>query len=133
MQTKTMLRVTHFLTAGALVAGFAFPGRAQVSIAIPHHDKPVPLFNGKNFDGFDILLEKHGLNNDPDKVFQVEKGVLHISGEEFGGLVTQKEYGNYYLRAEFRWGEKMYPPRMGSLATAESNTTSPARSKCGRR
>ena len=43
----------------------------------------------------------------------MEKGVLHISGQEFGGLVTQKEYGNYYLRAEFKWGEKMYPPRLG--------------------
>ena len=28
------------------------------------------LFNGKNFDGFDTLLERHGINNDPDKVFR---------------------------------------------------------------
>ena len=35
--------------------------------------------------------------------------MLHSSGQEFGGLVTQKEYRNYYLRAEFKWGKKMYP------------------------
>jgi hypothetical protein len=113
MRTEMMSKAAHFLLAGAFLAAFGFSGFAQMSATIPRHDKPVPLFNGKNFDGFDILLEKHGINNDPDKVFQVEKGMLHISGEEFGGLVTQKEYGNYYLRAEFKWGEKMYPPRMG--------------------
>ena len=91
----------------------AASGFAQPSPKVPRHDKPVLLFNGKDFDGFDTLLEKNGINNDPDKVFQVEKGILHISGQEFGGLVTQREYGNYYLRAEFKWGEKMYPPRLG--------------------
>jgi hypothetical protein len=99
--------------AGALLSTLTPSGLAQPSPKVPAHDRPVPLFNGKNFDGFDTLLEKHGINNDPDKVFQVEKGVLHISGQEFGGLVTQKEYENYYLRAEFKWGEKMYPPRLG--------------------
>ena len=62
---------------------------------------------------FRHLAEKHGINHDPDGVFQVEKGMLHVSGQEFGGLVTQKEFANYYLRAEFKWGEKMYPPRTG--------------------
>lgn len=71
------------------------------------------LFNGKNLKGFDTFLEKHGINSDPDKVFLVEDGVLHISGAEMGGLVTQKEYQDYYLRAEFKWGEKMYEPRLG--------------------
>ena len=34
--------------------------------------------------------------------------------------MTHKEYGNYYLRAEFKWGEKMYPPRVGRRpATSE--------------
>ena len=79
----------------------------------PRHGKLTSLFNGKDLTGFDTFLEKHGLNNDPDKVFQVENGMLHISGEGFGGLVTQKQYENYYLRAEFKWGEKLWPPRLG--------------------
>jgi hypothetical protein len=99
--------------AVALVLAAAINSFGQDTQTIPPHGKLKPLFNGKNFKGFDTLLQKHGIDNDPDHVFQVEDGALHISGEEFGGLVTKKEYGNYYLRAEFKWGEKMYPPRLG--------------------
>jgi hypothetical protein len=102
-----------YMFAGVLAFATAVAGFAQQTQSIPPHGKLKPLFNGKNFKGFDTLLQKHGIDNDPDKVFQVEEGALHISGEEFGGLVTKKEYENYYLRAEFKWGEKMYPPRLG--------------------
>lgn len=76
-------------------------------------DAPVRLFNGKNLDGFDTFLQTKGLNNDPDKVFTVHDGMVHISGSEYGYIVTKQEYGNYYLRAEFKWGEKTWPPREG--------------------
>jgi hypothetical protein len=100
---------------------------AQAKPSIPPHGKLLALFNGKNFTGFDTLLEKQGINRDPNKVFQVERGVLHISGQEFGGLVTQKEYENYYLRAEFKWGEKTYPPRDGKARDSgiQYNITGP--------
>jgi Domain of Unknown Function (DUF1080) len=102
---------------------------AQDKPSIPRHGKLSPLFNEKDLAGFDTLLEKHGINSDPDRVFLVEKGVLHISGQEFGGLVTQKEYGNYYLRAEFKWGEKTYPPRDGKARDSgiQYNITGPLR------
>ena len=103
----------HAVRILALVIAAAVCGNAQTSASIPRHGKLKPLFNGRDFSGFDTFLEKHGVNHDPDKVFQVENGVLHISGSEFGGLVTKKEHKNYYLRAEFKWGEKMYPPRVG--------------------
>ena len=100
---------------------------AQGKPSIPPHHKLLPLFNGKDITGFDTLLEKQGINHDPDKVFQVENRVLHISGKEFGGLVTKKEYGNYYLRAEFKWGEKTYPPREGKARDSgiQYNITGP--------
>ncbi len=97
----------------AMIATAAVLGIAQSASPIPRHGKLKALFNGQDLTGFDTFLEKHGLNSDPDKVFQAENGVLHISGAEAGGLVTQKEYENYYLRAEFKWGEKMYAPRIG--------------------
>jgi hypothetical protein len=102
---------------------------AQQASTIPPHSKLKPLFNGKNFKGFDTLLEKHGINNDPDSVFQVEDGVLHISGQEFGGLVTKKEFENYYLRAEFKWGEKMFSPRLGKSRDSgiQYNLTGPVK------
>jgi hypothetical protein len=71
------------------------------------------LFNGKNLDGFDTYLQRHGKDNDPDHVFTVKDGVLRISGQEFGYCVTKQEYENYHLTAEFKWGTETHPPRKG--------------------
>ena len=70
-----------------------------------------PLFNGKDLSGWYSFLKTKGKNNDPEKVFKVENGLLHISGEEFGYICTDKEYSNFHLVAEFKWGTKKYPPR----------------------
>jgi hypothetical protein len=94
-------------------AAVGLSGLAQKTTGIPPHGKLVRLFNGKDFTGFDILLESKGLNHDTDKVFQVEKGIIHVSGNDFGGIVTQNEYENYYLRAEFKWGEATHLDRVG--------------------
>ena len=113
MRTQIGPQMVHMLCMATLGLMLSLAASAQAKPSIPPHGKLAPLFNGKDLTGFDTLLEKQGINSDPNKVFQVEKGVLHISGQEFGGLVTQKEYENYYLRAEFKWGEKTYPPRDG--------------------
>jgi hypothetical protein len=57
-----------------------------------------------------IWLENSG-KNDPKKVFVFESDVLHVSGEEFGYIVTEKKYRNFHFTVEFKWGEKKYPPR----------------------
>jgi hypothetical protein len=99
--------VAAFLIAGAVLAGTPEDNK------IPPTGKAIKLFNGKNLDGFDTFLRTKGLNNDPDKVFQVENGLIHISGSEFGYLITKKEFSNYYLHAEFKWGEGTHAPREG--------------------
>ncbi|MEO6232451.1 MAG: DUF1080 domain-containing protein [Ferruginibacter sp.] len=70
-----------------------------------------PLFNGKNLDGWYSFLTTKGKNNDPEKVFTVENGLLHITGKEFGYICTKKVFKDFHLYAEFKWGEKKYPPR----------------------
>jgi hypothetical protein len=81
-----------------------------------------PLFNGKDLDGWDTWLgrphmEKEivGLNKDPKGVYKVvaEDGqpAVRISGEIWGALTSKKEYENYHLKLEFKWGEKKWPPR----------------------
>jgi hypothetical protein len=80
---------------------------------IPPHQAAVVLFDGKNLNNFDVFLKSKGLNNDPDHVFQVENGVIHVSGKDMGYIITKKEYENYYLRAEFKWGEGTYGSREG--------------------
>jgi Domain of Unknown Function (DUF1080) len=70
-----------------------------------------PLFNGKNLAGWYSFLKSKGKNNDPEKVFSIENGLLHISGKEFGYICTKKEFENFHLAVEFKWGIKKYPPR----------------------
>ncbi len=76
------------------------------------------LFNGKDLTNFYTYLaapkkgeKPYGKNHDPEKVFTVHDGMIHVSGKVFGGLITEKEYDNYHLIVEFKWGEKTWPPR----------------------
>jgi hypothetical protein len=76
-----------------------------------------PLFNGQDLDGWYTYLPSEGLNQDPEGVFKVTDGTLHILGvadkghREFGYLATEKSYQNYHLRLEYRWGRKRFAPR----------------------
>lgn len=83
-------------------------------LAPPRDDSPVRLFNGKDLAGWTVYIshkDKSDPKLDPKGVFKVEDGAIHVSGEEFGALTTEKEYENYRLVIEFKWGEKRYPPR----------------------
>ena len=79
--------------------------------AIAQPSKVNPLFNGKNLDGWYSFLTTKGKNNDPEKVFTVHDGLLHISGKEFGYICTQKVFKNFHLAVEFKWGLMKFPPR----------------------
>jgi hypothetical protein len=106
-----------------------------LSAGCHHHatrqDRWQSLFNGRNLEGwdtylgprFDTLRNKRdtvpiGLNTDPVKVFSVvqEDGqpAMRISGENFGGISTQREFENYHLVLEFKWGKQKWPPRKNS-------------------
>lgn len=80
--------------------------------------KVTRLFNQHDLTGFNVYITPpkkgappSGKNKDPDKVFSVRNGELRVSGEHFGTLTTTKDFDNYHLTVEFRWGEKNWPPR----------------------
>lgn len=77
--------------------------------------KPVALFNGKDLAGWTIFIphkdKLQPTNTDPKSVFKVEDAVIHVSGEEFGAITTEKSYANYRLKLEVKWGDKKWPPR----------------------
>ncbi len=99
-------------TAGLVIAGFVLVLAGVVQAAdIPPAGRRVQLFNGKNLEHFDTFLQDKGWNNDPDHVFRVHDGMVHVSGREYGYFITKNEYGDYYLRAEFKWGEETHEPR----------------------
>jgi hypothetical protein len=91
-------------SCAALLLTFTVVGLHAESPKIPAHKAAIVLFNGKSLDNFDSFLKSKGLNSDPEHVFRVEKGVIHISGEEMGYIITKQTYHNFYLRAEFKWG-----------------------------
>jgi hypothetical protein len=61
---------------------------------------------------FYSFLREYGVDNDPDHVFRLANGQLHITGQHYGYFATRQEYSNYRLVAEFRWGEKTWAPRI---------------------
>src|SRR5437870_3274566 len=72
--------------------------------------EPIKLFNGKDLTNFYTYLAKYGKNNDPEKVFTVVDGAIRVSGKVFGCFTTEKEFENYRLVTEFKWGEETHPP-----------------------
>ncbi len=99
---------------------------ATPSVHRPFLKKKAPaaqrLFNGQDLAGFDTYLgpaqtgnSPYGKDHDPERVFTVHGGQLHISGKVYGGLLTQSSFENYHLTLEYKWGEKKWPPRQTSL------------------
>ena len=103
---KTLIGLLLLLFLGSS-AGFS------QTKGIPKHGPATVLFDGKDLHQFDTFLPSAGLNSDPNHVFVVENGVVHVSGTEMGYFITKQEYKNYYLRAEFKWGEGTFAPRQG--------------------
>jgi hypothetical protein len=93
----------------------------------PDNSKWKSLFNGEDLTGWDTYLGPEydtihkkwdtipvGFNVDPLKVFDViELGgekVMRISGEKFGGISTTREFENFHLQLQFKWGILQWPP-----------------------
>lgn len=78
----------------------------------------VRLFNLTDLSGWYTYIGKTkgskspaGKNKDPDGVFRVANGVIRISGQDSGALTTSKEYENYHLTVEYKWGTKLWGNR----------------------
>jgi hypothetical protein len=67
----------------------------------------VKLFNGKDKTGLYAWLKGSGLKGSKG-VFTVHDGMIHASGEDLGYLATDKEYHDYHLIVDYKWGKKTY-------------------------
>lgn len=69
----------------------------------PNHSKRdlIELFNGKDLNNWVFMLKDPAV--DPLKVFTVQNGLIHITGNPFGYMRTKKAYSEYKLYAEWRW------------------------------
>ena len=70
----------------------------------------IRLFDGKSLDNFYTFLKETKLE-DPHHVFRITDGMLHVTGEGYGGLLTKTEYRDYHSVLEFKWGKKTWAPR----------------------
>ncbi|MCE9548453.1 MAG: DUF1080 domain-containing protein [Planctomycetia bacterium] len=73
---------------------------------------------GRDFDGLYVIVAGQKRNEDPNKVFQVSDGTIHVFKDTplgthtpIGVVVTNKEYSHYHLRFQYQWGTKRFPPR----------------------
>src|SRR6187455_3246691 len=78
------------------IAGGAEPSTPRETIS---------LFNGRDLTGLTTWL-KDTQGSDPRKVFQVEDGIIHLSGDGNGYIATEKEYREYRLVVEYKWGRR---------------------------
>jgi hypothetical protein len=64
----------------------------------------IRLFNGKDFTGLYAWVKGSG-RADPKKVFTVQDGMIRASGMANGYVATDKEYRDYHLSVEYKWGK----------------------------
>ena len=80
-----------------------------VAVRSPADDKEegwIRLFNGKDFTGWKKYLDPKK-NADPDTIWSVKDGMIVCEGSVYGYLLTEKDYENYHLRLQWRWGDKV--------------------------
>jgi Domain of Unknown Function (DUF1080). len=95
--------------AALLILGiFCFPSCVE---------RETKLFNGKNLDGWTIHLAPDSGDVLESLVFCAKEGLINISGQPFGYMITDKSFKDYKLHLEWRWyGE---PSNSGIFLHAE--------------
>ena len=81
---------------------------AQTSSSAITPSSVIKLFDGKSLANFDTWLVDHH-ETDPERVFTVVDQIdgapaMRISGQVWGGLLTEQSYRDYRLIVEYRWG-----------------------------
>lgn len=72
----------------------------------------VPLFNGTNLSGLYTFL-KDTKDKDPRGVFSITNNMLRVTGLGLGYLATTREFSDYELTVEFKWGSAVAGWRQG--------------------
>ena len=89
------------LMASLLVLVTVHTLRAGETVAVK---EPLRPFAG-DLSHFESWLKDSG-REDPQRVFTLKDGVLHVSGEGRGYLATKDAYRDYHLSVEYKWGER---------------------------
>ncbi|QDU93043.1 3-keto-disaccharide hydrolase [Lignipirellula cremea] len=76
----------------------------------------IPLFNGKNLDGWEVKIRGHKPGDNFADTFRVKDGLLQVRydgydkfGERFGHIFYKDKLSNYRLRVEYRFVDEQVP------------------------
>jgi len=67
----------------------------------------VKLFNGKDFTGWQRFVDPRKRDVSPEDIWSIRDGVIVCRGQVPGYLRTEKQYANYVLRIQWRWGDEI--------------------------
>jgi len=113
MKAMAMGLQVVFLAALTALAGAAEDGSRD--------GKWVPLFNGKDLDGWKVKIKGYDLGDNFGDTFRVEGGVLKVAYDKYGGKFAGKfghiyykdKFSHYILRAEYRFVGEQLPDGPG--------------------
>src|SRR5204863_2938685 len=115
--TRTPLhapRIMPRLATALIVLALGTPG-------VRGEDQPgkqgwIPLFNGKDLDGWTPKIKGYDLGENHAETFRVEDGVLKVAYDKypqfdgkFGHLFYKSPYSHYRLRIEYRFVGEQCP------------------------
>ncbi len=98
---KMLIRLSALIVLPALLALGQHPSAPE---------RKIKLFNGHDLKGWYTWV-RDDRYDDPSHVFTVADGMIRISGEKWGGLATRREFRDYHLAVEWRWGTKTWGAR----------------------
>ena len=112
------------VVAAGLAGGLLMAALGPATLAAENEPAWKPLFNGKNLNGWTVEYASKVPDGAPapSKFFKVEDGAIHVYPTEAAGtqqpnayLLSDKEYKDYRISLEYRWGEKKFEPRVKLL------------------
>jgi hypothetical protein len=111
-----MAGAAALVLAAAAVLAAAVQGGAAGKANDPAREEWVPLFNGRDLDGWTPKFSKSDLGVNLNGTFRVENGLLRVRYDgwtafngEFGHLFYRTPYSHYRLVAEYRFVDQQAP------------------------
>ncbi len=103
--TSFLIRLSVLLLVALVTINLSAQTKSKKPAKTPKNQKAatVQLFNGKDLSNWAFKLRDPAV--DPAKVFTVQNGVIHITGDPFGYMRTRNEYSDYNLHVEWRYPE----------------------------
>jgi hypothetical protein len=95
------IRSCFLLVLALSIVPVTLPGQSKSKKNKKPKTEIIKLFNGKDLNNWAFHLKDPSV--DPAKVFYVQDGVIHITGNPFGYMRTRETYSDYVLNVEWRW------------------------------